>query len=340
MKILVTGGSGFIGSQVVRHALAANHSVINVDCNSYAAPQGAVTDCEASPRYMHERVDIRNLEDLNNVFMKYSPDAVMHLAAESHVDRSIFKPAEFIETNVLGTFNLLQTSLSFYENHGYKSGFRFLHISTDEVFGSLNLGDETKFTESTRYDPRSPYSASKASSDHLVRAWYHTYGLPTIVTNCSNNYGPYQFPEKFIPKIILNGLRQIDIPIYGNGANVRDWLHVNDHVEALFSVLELGKAGSTYTIGGNNECDNLTLASTILEILAEDYDHTFEYKSLIKFVDDRKGHDIRYAIDNTKITSELFWQPKISLTEGLSETVGWYLTNQHWWQPILEEHGM
>jgi dTDP-glucose 4,6-dehydratase len=289
--------------------------------------------------YAFEQVDIRNRAVLDAVFTKYAPDAVMHLAAESHVDRSIDGPTDFIETNVKGTLNMLEAARSYWQLQGKPESFRFHHISTDEVFGSL--GPTGMFTEDTPYDPRSPYSASKASSDHLVRAWRETYGLPVVLTNCSNNYGPYHFPEKLIPVVILNALAGKPLPIYGDGENMRDWLYVEDHADALLLVLEKGALGRSYNIGGENERTNLELVKTLCGIL--DYLHPRDegsYADLITFVTDRPGHDARYAIDPSRIRNELGWRPSVTVEEGLEKTVQWYLDNENWWRPLLGRTGV
>jgi len=291
------------------------------------------------PNYAFEQVDIRDRAALEAVFAKHTPDAVMHLAAESHVDRSIDGPADFIETNVNGTFNMLEAARSYWQAHGKPEGFRFHHISTDEVFGSL--GPTGMFTEDTPYDPRSPYSASKASSDHLVRAWHETYGLPVVVTNCSNNYGPFHFPEKLIPVVILNALAERPLPIYGDGGNIRDWLYVEDHADALLLVLEKSELGRSYNIGGENERTNLELVKTLCEILDRLQPRDGgSYADLITFVTDRPGHDARYAIDPSRIRDELGWRPSVTVEEGLEKTVQWYLENEDWWQSLLERSGV
>ena len=339
MKILVTGGAGFIGSAVVRLAIARGHSVVNVDALTYAACLDNLASVAEHTNYAFEQVDIRNRAVLDAVFTKYAPDAVMHLAAESHVDRSIDGPTDFIETNVKGTFNMLEAARSYWQSEGKPESFRFHHISTDEVFGSL--GPTGMFTEDTPYDPRSPYSASKASSDHLVRAWRETYGLPVVLTNCSNNYGPYHFPEKLIPVVILNALAGKPLPIYGDGENMRDWLYVEDHADALLLVLEKGALGRSYNIGGENERTNLELVKTLCGIL--DYLHPRDegsYADLITFVTDRPGHDARYAIDPNRIRNELGWRPSVTLEEGLEKTVQWYLDNENWWRPLLGRTGV
>ena len=339
MKILVTGGAGFIGSAVVRLAIARGHSVVNVDALTYAACLENVASVSNHPNYMFEQVDIRDRAALETVFAKHIPDAVMHLAAESHVDRSIDGPADFIETNVNGTFNMLEAARSYWQAQGKPKEFRFHHISTDEVFGSL--GPTGMFTEDTSYDPRSPYSASKASSDHLVRAWHETYGLPVVLTNCSNNYGPYHFPEKLIPVVILNALAGKPLPIYGDGGNIRDWLYVEDHADALLLVLEKGELGRSYNIGGENERTNLELVKTLCEILDRLQPRgDGSYADLITFVIDRPGHDARYAIDPSRIRDELGWRPSVTVEEGLEETVRWYLDNANWWKSLLERSGV
>lgn len=339
MIILVTGGAGFIGSAVVRLAIARGHSVVNVDALTYAACLDNLASVAEHTNYAFEQVDIRNRAVLDAVFTKYAPDAVMHLAAESHVDRSIDGPTDFIETNVKGTFNLLEAARSYWQSQGKPESFRFHHISTDEVFGSL--GPTGMFTEDTPYDPRSPYSASKASSDHLVRAWRETYGLPVVLTNCSNNYGPYHFPEKLIPVVILNALAGKPLPIYGDGENIRDWLYVEDHADSLLLVLEKGALGRSYNIGGENERTNLELVKTLCGIL--DYLHPRDegsYADLITFVTDRPGHDARYAIDPSRIRNELGWRPSVTVEEGLEKTVQWYLDNENWWRPLLGRTGV
>ena len=338
MKLLVTGGAGFIGSAVVRLAVARGHEVVNLDALTYAACLENVASVSASPLYSFEQADIRDLPALEAIFQKHQPDAVMHLAAESHVDRSIGGPQAFIETNVMGTYNMLQAARHYWEGCGKPKAFRFHHISTDEVFGSL--GATGQFTEETPYDPRSPYSASKASSDHLVRAWAETYGLPVVLTNCSNNYGPFHFPEKLIPVVILSALAGKPIPIYGKGENVRDWLYVEDHADALLLVLEKGAVGRSYNIGGENERSNLELVQTICTILDTLKPASAPYADLIEFVTDRPGHDLRYAIDPTRIREELGWRPSVTVEEGLEKTVRWYLENEEWWQPLLGRAGV
>ncbi|WP_459444676.1 dTDP-glucose 4,6-dehydratase [Alphaproteobacteria bacterium US3C007] len=339
MKILVTGGTGFIGSAVVRLAISRGYSVVNVDSLTYASCLASLASVEDHPNYMFEKVDIRDSTALVKVFSKHRPDKVIHLAAESHVDRSIDDPINFIETNIIGTFNLLETSLSYWRTEGKPEKFRFHHVSTDEVFGSL--GQIGTFTEETPYDPRSPYSASKASSDHLVRAWFETYGLPVVMTNCSNNYGPYHFPEKLIPLVILNALAGKSLPIYGDGSNIRDWLYVEDHADALLLVLEKGRLGRSYNIGGENERTNLQIVKTICGILdrLQPRDQA-SYETLIEFVTDRPGHDARYAIDPGRLRNELSWRPSMTIEQGLEKTVEWYLNNSAWWKPLLNRPGV
>lgn len=342
MKILVTGGAGFIGSAVIRAAIAHGNSVVNLDALTYAACLENLKSVTDSPLYAFEHADIRDRETVNRIFAEHRPDIVMHLAAESHVDRSIDGPAEFMQTNIMGTFSLLEASRRYWIDNEKPEGFRFHHVSTDEVYGSLSADPLTKFTEDTPYDPRSPYSASKASSDHLVRAWAETYGLPVLLTNCSNNYGPYHFPEKLIPVVILNAIQGKDIPIYGDGSNVRDWLYVEDHADALLMVAERGQVGRTYNIGGENELSNLQLVQIICRILDRQRPCTDRdsYASLITFVQDRPGHDARYAIDPARIRAELGWAPSVTVEEGLERTVRWYLDNEDWWRPLLERNGV
>jgi dTDP-glucose 4,6-dehydratase len=336
MKILVTGGAGFIGSTVVRRAIEYGHSVINIDALTYAACLDNLKQVALHPNYFFEKADIRNIASLHAIFEKHKPNAVMHLAAESHVDRSIDGPADFISTNINGTFNILEASRAYWTRIGSPETFRFHHVSTDEVFGSLPDDPSVLFTENSPYDPRSPYSASKASSDHLVRAWHETYGLPTVLTNCSNNYGPFQFPEKLIPVVILNAIAGKPIPIYGSGKNIRDWLFVNDHADALLLVIEKGKIGRSYNVGGGNERTNLDLVQILCKLLDKYRPlNSGKYSELIAFVQDRPGHDARYAIDFSRIKNELGWKPSVTLEEGLEKTVIWYLENGAWWKPLV-----
>ena len=341
MKILVTGGAGFIGSAVIRRAIGDGHSIVNVDALTYAACLGNLAPISGSASYEFVHVDIRDREGLEGVFQVHQPNSVMHLAAESHVDRSIDGPAGFVETNIIGTFNMLEASRVYWESQDRPDTFRFLHVSTDEVYGSLPHDPTIFFTEDTPYNPRSPYSASKASSDHLVRAWHETYSLPVVLTNCSNNYGPYQFPEKLIPVIILNALDEKPLPVYGDGKNVRDWLYVDDHAHALLLALEKGTIGRSYNIGGNNERTNLELVKSVCHILDMLKPRACgSYEELITFVTDRPGHDARYAIDSNRIKEELGWQPSVTLDEGLQRTVEWYLENENWWRPLLDRKGV
>jgi dTDP-glucose 4,6-dehydratase len=340
MMLLVTGGAGFIGSAVVRLAVARGHQVVNLDALTYAACLDNVATVADSPLYAFEQADIRDRAALDRVFAEHQPDAVLHLAAESHVDRSIDGPGAFVETNVNGTYHLLEAARAYWESQGRPEGFRFHHISTDEVFGSLPADPKVKFTEDTPYDPRSPYSASKAASDHLVRAWYETYGLPVVLTNCSNNYGPYHFPEKLVPVVILNALAGEPLPIYGKGANIRDWLYVEDHADALLTVLEKGALGRSYNIGGENERTNLELVRTLCGILDELRPAAAPYADQITFVADRPGHDARYAIDPSRIRNELDWRPSVTVEEGLRRTVQWYLDNEDWWRPLQARDGV
>ncbi len=362
MKILVTGGAGFIGSAVIRHIIKnTSDSVINVDKLTYAGNLESLSEVSSDERYCFEQVDICDKKALEKVFSSYQPDAVMHLAAESHVDRSIDGPAAFIETNIVGTYTLLEVARGYWNQleQVRKAAFRFQHISTDEVYGDLE-GTDDLFTENTSYEPSSPYSASKASSDHLVRAWLRTYGLPTIVTNCSNNYGPFHFPEKLIPLMILNALDGKPLPVYGDGMQIRDWLYVEDHARALYKVVTEGQVGETYNIGGHNEKANIEVVKTICAILDElvpsasnpnfaanghpeldsgssDSNVTRSgYASLITYVKDRPGHDVRYAIDAAKIERELGWKPEETFDTGIRKTVEWYLNNENWWQRVLD----
>ena len=337
MKILLTGGAGFIGSNLVR--LLVNEKgaeVINLEKLTYAGNTESLADLDRNPNYTFEKVDICDVDALGKVFAKHQPDAVMHLAAESHVDRSIDGPGEFVQTNIVGTYNLLQAALVYWRSLPKGNTFRFLHVSTDEVYGSLEP-DAPGFSETTPYDPHSPYSASKAASDHLARAWNDTYGLPVLITNCSNNYGPHQFPEKLIPVVILKCLRGEPIPVYGNGENIRDWLYVVDHAEALYQVLTRGRLGETYNVGGNNERKNIELVRGLCQMMDDLAPGPHAYEQLISFVVDRPGHDLRYAIDATKIRDELGWEPKEDFHSGFRKTVQWYLGNQEWCKRILSD---
>lgn len=341
MKILVTGGAGFIGSAVVRLAVSRGHEVVNVDALTYAACLDNVASVSDSPLYHFEQVDIRDRAALDACFGTHKPDAVMHLAAESHVDRSIDGPKDFIDTNITGTFNMLEAARKFWLETGKPTGFRFHHISTDEVFGSLPNDPSVQFTEDTAYDPRSPYSASKAASDHLVRAWHETYGLPVVLTNCSNNYGPFHFPEKLVPVIILNALAGKPLPIYGDGSNIRDWLYVEDHADALLLAVEKGVVGRSYNIGGENERTNLELVQTLCAILDKKRPKdSGSYADQITYVTDRPGHDARYAIAPDRIRDELGWRPSVTVEEGLAKTVEWYLSNEPWWRALQDRQGV
>jgi dTDP-glucose 4,6-dehydratase len=335
--VFVTGGAGFIGSAVVRHLLRDTDArVVNIDKLTYAANLNSLQGADGNPHYAFEQQCICEAESLRKLFEKYQPDAVMNLAAESHVDRSIDGPGDFIQTNIVGTFTLLQEALRHWRtlSREKRPQFRFLHISTDEVFGSL--GDDGFFTEATAYSPNSPYSASKASSDHLVRAWRETYELPTMVTNCSNNYGPYHFPEKLIPHMIIKGLASEPLPVYGDGKNIRDWLYVEDHAKALTLVLERGSVGHTYNVGGRNERTNLHVVETICDLLDELAPAAGPRRNLINFVTDRPGHDRRYAIDASKLERELGWRAEENFETGVEKTVRWYIEQKPWWEAILQ----
>ena len=336
MKILVTGGAGFIGTSVLRQLLGEGASVVTLDKLTYAGSNPPLGELARTGRYTLEVADIADRAAVARIFAEHRPDAVMNLAAETHVDRSIDRPDDFIHTNLLGTFTLLETARAYWEtlSGGAKAAFRFHHISTDEVYGSL--GPTGRFTEDTPYRPNSPYSASKAGADHLVRAWHRTYGFPAVTTNCSNNYGPYQFPEKLIPLTILNAIEGKKLPIYGAGANIRDWLYVGDHVAALLLVLRHGRLGETYNIGGGEERTNLQLVHLLCDLLDDALPHSPHrpHAGLVAFVEDRPGHDLRYAIDDSKIRREFGWRPAESLESGLRKTVRWYLDNRSWWEPI------
>ena len=338
MKLLVTGGAGFIGSAVVRLAISRGHEVVNIDALTYAACLENLSSVQDNPNYAFEQADICDGAAMARIFNTHQPDAVMHLAAESHVDRSIDGPAAFIETNITGTYQLLTAARAYWEQAGQPAAFRFHHISTDEVYGSL--GAIGMFTETTAYAPNSPYSASKAASDHLVRAWHETYGLPVVMTNCSNNYGPYHFPEKLVPVVILRALAGEKIPVYGDGSQIRDWLYVEDHADALLEVLAKGALGRSYNIGGENEVSNLDLVRQICGILDQLRPGAAPYAELIHFVDDRPGHDQRYAIDPSRIRDELGWRPSVTLEQGLQKTVKWYLDNAPWWQALQSRDGV
>jgi dTDP-glucose 4,6-dehydratase len=344
MRVLVTGGAGFIGSAVVRHLIArTEHDVLNLDKLTYAASEASLAAVAGNPRHELRVCNICDPAAVEAAFQKFQPDAVMHLAAETHVDRSIDGPAAFIESNAVGTFRLLEAARVYWQGLGTaaKARFRFHHISTDEVFGALNAGDPP-FGETTPYDPRSPYSASKAAADHLVRAWGHTFGLPIIVTNCTNNYGPYHFPEKLIPLMIIKALAGEALPVYGRGENIRDWLYVEDHAEALVAVAERGRLGETYFIGGGEERTNLEVVTAIADLvdaMAEPLPTKRPRRELITFVADRPGHDFRYAMETIKIERELGWRPSQSFDAGLRKTVAWYIENEAWWQPLLRRYG-
>ena len=341
MRLLITGGAGFIGSAVIRHIIRnTNHSIVNVDKLTYAGNLESLRSIEDDERYILEQVDICNAKEIKRVFNEYQPDIVMHLAAESHVDRSIDSPGEFIQTNIVGTYVLLEEARSYWSGLGVdKKDFRFHHVSTDEVYGDLE-GTDDLFTEETSYAPSSPYSAAKASSDHLVRAWQRTFKFPTLITNCSNNYGPYQFPEKLIPLVILNALEGRSLPIYGNGKQARDWLYVDDHARALLHVALTGEIGETYNIGGHNELQNIKVVKTVCKILDELVPSKIKgvelYEQLITYVDDRAGHDVRYAIDATKISNKLNWTPSETFETGIRKTIDWYLKNSVWCEHVQD----
>ncbi len=338
MKILVTGGAGFIGSAVVRHAVRQGHAVVNLDKLTYAGNLANVAEVASSPLYAFEQADICDRPAIDRILARHRPDAIMHLAAESHVDRSIDGPAAFIRTNIEGTYTMLEAARAYWTAQGRPETFRFHHISTDEVFGTL--GPTGLFTEDTPYAPNSPYSASKAASDHLVRAWHETYGLPVVMTNCSNNYGPYHFPEKLIPVVILRALSGAPIPVYGQGLNVRDWLFVEDHARALLLVVEKGAVGRSYNIVGNNAATNMDLVQKLCEILDERRPGNRPYADQITHVADRPGHDLRYAIDASRIRDELGWQPSVTLDEGLAQTVDWFLEHEDWWRALESREGV
>lgn len=342
MNIIVTGGAGFIGISLVSYLLKnTEHNVINIDKLTYASDYESIAEYDTYERYYFEQIDICDPKEITKIIHCYNPDAIIHLAAETHVDRSIDNPANFVQTNIIGTYNLLESTRTYWGDlqSEKKASFRFHHVSTDEVYGELGM-NEASFTEDAPYSPRSPYSATKASSDHLVRAWFHTFGLPVLITNCSNNYGPYQFPEKLIPLITLNAIEGKQLPVYGKGNQIRDWLYVEDHVRAIIRVLEKGQVGHTYNIGGHNEMTNLDVVKSICIILNEIYPIQIEgladYAQLIVHVEDRPGHDQRYSVNTKKIEHELGWQPEETFTSGLRKTVKWYLKNKEWCDRILD----
>jgi len=340
MRVLVTGGAGFIGSALARLLIAQGHEAIVLDALTYAGNLSSVKEIEGAPGFTFVQGDIRDADALAALLAKHQPDAIMHLAAESHVDRSITGAGEFISTNIIGTFTLLQAARGYWEKlpADRRATFRFLHVSTDEVYGSL--GDDGLFTETTPYDPRSPYSASKAASDHLVSAWGHTYGLPVLISNCSNNYGPYHLPEKLIPLMILNALHGEPLPVYGDGKNVRDWLYVDDHARALLLIVEKGRPGETYNVGGRNERTNIEIVHRVCDLVDQLRPADSSRRELITHVQDRPGHDKRYAIDATKLETELGWRARDNLDSGLERTVRWYLDNEWWWRPLRAQgHG-
>lgn len=338
MRIIITGGAGFIGSAVIRQAIAAGHSVLNLDVLSYAACLDNVASVADAPGYSFVQADIRDRAAMDHALGDFAPDAVMHLAAETHVDRSIDGPDAFVSSNVVGTATLLEAARAWWTGQGRPDAFRFHHISTDEVFGTL--GVEGQFTEDTPYAPRSPYAASKAGSDHLVRAWHETFGLPVVISNCSNNYGPFQFPEKLIPVVILNALAGKPIPVYGQGLQVRDWLYVEDHADALLTILQNGQIGRSYNVGGETEQRNIDLVRMICATLDRLRPGAAPYADQITYVTDRPGHDMRYAIDPTRIRTELGWRPSMTLETGLEKTVAWYLDNEDWWQALQARAGV
>lgn len=341
MRMIITGGAGFIGSALARIAVAQAHDVLVLDKLTYAGHRSSLRAVEASPHFSFREADICDEEGMARALNEFQPDAVFHLAAESHVDRSITGAGVFIETNIVGTFRLLQATRGYWEKlpADRKDAFRFLHVSTDEVYGSLGLTG--LFREDTPYDPRSPYSASKAASDHLASAWHHTYGIPVLISNCSNNYGPYQLPEKLIPLMILNGLDNRDLPVYGDGSNIRDWLYVEDHARALLTIVESGRIGETYNVGGRNERSNLDVVHRICDLLDQHVPSDASRRRLLKFVKDRPGHDQRYAIDASKIEGELGWRAREDFESGIDQTVRWYLENDWWWRPLRNAgHGV
>tara|TARA_B100000900_G_C20527472_1_gene694846 strand:+ start:135 stop:1181 length:1047 start_codon:yes stop_codon:yes gene_type:complete len=336
MRILVTGGAGFIGTNVILSAIERGHTVLNIDCLSYAGSLKNLISVESHPKYSFEKTDIRDQVKIHNILENFQPDYIFHLAAESHVDRSIDSAFTVLSSNIMGTCTLLDECSKYWIKKGRPNHFIFHHISTDEVFGSVK--NDIKFNEETKYDPLNPYSVSKASSDHLVRSWINTHGIPAIITNCSNNYGSYQFPEKLIPLTITNALMHRKIPIYGDGKQIRDWIYVDDHVDALFLVLEKGKAGETYMIGSNNEYQNIDIVKKICKLLDEKVPSDRSYNTLIEYVTDRPGHDRRYAIDASKIRKQLLWNPQYNLEQGLEKTIDWYLENRQWAEDILKQH--
>ena len=341
MKILITGGAGFIGSAVIRKAIHDGHIICNIDALTYASSLDSLLSVAESNNYYFEHIDLRERKKIDQVLEKFQPDSIIHLAAESHVDRSIDDASNFITTNINGTFNLLESSRNYWESCGKPKDFRFIHISTDEVFGSLEYESDIQFEEDSNYDPNSPYASSKAAADHLVQAWNKTYGLPVIITHSSNNYGPYQFPEKLIPVVIINALNNKSIPIYGDGKNIRDWIHVDDHAEALLLLLEKGKNGDNYNIGGRTEITNLAITNQICDIVdCIKKVHEGSSAKLITFVEDRPAHDRRYAINTDKLYSHLNWSPRIAFERGLEQTVHWYFENQDWWRPLLSRSGV